>query len=89
MNMVFSFVFGIDKNIIQIYNAKDIKLFYKDLIGIVLKRCQSIGQFKEYHLILEIIISSLESYFLLIFFANSHLMISICEVKLGKPPSLP
>ena len=86
--MVFFLVFGIDKYIIQIYNDKNIKLFYKNLNNIVLKSYQSVSQSKKYYLILEIIVSGPESYFLLILFANSYPVISINEVKLDKLPSL-
>ena len=37
LDIVFSFFFNVDKDIIQIFNSKDIKLFYKTLIDIALK----------------------------------------------------
>ena len=37
--MAFSFVLGIDEDVIQIYNNKDIKLFYKDFVNIALGSC--------------------------------------------------
>ena len=88
MNIAFFFIFSINKNIIQIYNNKDIKFFYKDLIDIVLKSYQNISQLKKHYLILKMTIFNLESYFSLIFFANSYPMISIYEIKQDKSPSL-
>ena len=89
LNMIFSFIFNIDKNIIQIYNNNNIKLFHVDLIDIALEICQSIGQLKKYYMIFKMVVSSLESCFLLIFFANFYLLISICKVKWVKLLRLP
>ena len=87
--MAFPFVLGVDENIIQIYNVKDIKLFHKDFINVALENCQNVGQFKRHHLILKIAVSGPENCLLLIFLANSHPVIGIGEFKLNKLPSLP
>ena len=86
--MTFSLVPGIDENIIQIYNDKDIELFRKIFIDITLEYCQSISQSKKHYLIPKVTKSGLKSRFLLISFTNSYLVIGTSEVKLGKPPSL-
>ena len=86
--MAFFFIFDIDEDIIQIYNNKNIKLFRKNLINIALENCQSDNQPIGYYLILKIAISDLKNDFLLISFANSHLVIGTYEVELDKPPSL-
>ena len=41
--MTFSLIFNIDEDVIQIYNNKDIKFFYKDLVNIALENYQSIN----------------------------------------------
>ena len=89
LDMAFSLVFGIDEDIIQIHNDKDMKLFREDFIDIALAGCQSVDQLKKHYLILEINVSSPEGSLLIISFANFHLVIGIGEVELGKPPSLP
>ena len=89
LNVAFSLVFGIDEDIIQIYNDKDIEFFYKDLMDVALECCRSVGQSKKHHLILKVAISGLESSLLLISFANSHPVVGTGEVELGKPPCLP
>ena len=88
LDVTIFFVLTIDKDIIKIHNNKDIKLFYKDLVNIALEGCQSIGQSKKHYLILKMAVSSSESSFLLIFFANSHPVIGIGNVELGKSPGL-
>ena len=88
-NVAFSFVFGIDEDIIQIYNYKDIEFFSKDLIDIALECCRSVGQSKRHYLILEVTVSSPESSFPLISFANSLPVVGTDEVELGKSPCLP
>ena len=89
LDVAFSFIFGIDKDIIQIYNNEDIKFFYKNLIDVALECCWSVGQFKKHYLILEVAISGPKSGLSFISFANSHPVIGIGEVKLGKSPCLP
>ena len=43
LDMAFFFVFGIDEDIIQIHNDKDIEFFRKNLIDVALEYCRSIG----------------------------------------------
>ena len=76
-DMFFSFIFDIDENVIEVYYHKDVKLFYQNLIDVVLKRSWYISQFKRYHLIFKIAITGLETYLLFIFFSDSYLMIGI------------
>ena len=87
--MAFTFIFGIDEDIIQIHNDRDIEFFRENLIYIALECCQSVGQSKRHYLIFEMAISGPKSSLLLISFTNSHPVIGICEVKLGKPSCLP
>ena len=87
--MAFALIFGVDEDIIQIHNDKNIKFFRKDLIDVALECCQSLGQFKRYYLIFEMAVSGPESSLLLISFTNSHPVISTSKVELGKPPCSP
>ena len=89
LDMAFALIFGVDEDIIQIHNDKDIELFRKDLIDVVLECCWSVGQSKKHYLIFKMVVSGLENSFLLISFANSHPVIGTGEVELGKPPCSP
>lgn len=82
------FIFSIDENVVQIYNNKNRKLFYDDLVYIALERDQYISQSIRHSVILEIAIVGFEGCFLLIAFLNPHLEINICEIKLNKTLSL-
>ena len=42
-HVTLSLIFSIDKDVIQIYNDKNIKLFCQDLIDITLEASRSIG----------------------------------------------
>ena len=84
LNITFSLVFGVDENIIQIYNDKDMEFFRKDFIKVALEYCRSVGQSKRHHLIFKVAVSSPKSSLPLIFFANSHLVVSTGEVELDK-----
>ena len=70
-------IFDIDQDIVQIYNNKDIKLFGKDFVNIILKSDQKIGKTKSNDLVLKVPISSIKSYFPLITFSDLYLMICI------------
>lgn len=78
----------VNKNIIQIYYNKNIKLFQTNIINLVLKNCQYKDQIKKHYLILKITIFCLERYFIFNFFENSHLIINIIKIKLIKLPNL-
>ena len=76
------FIFAINKNVVQVYNNKNVKLFYQNLVDIALKSGWCISQTKKhYYLILKIAIISLESCFLFVSFSNLHSIINIGEIK--------
>ena len=89
LDLAFALIFGVDENITQIHNEKDIEFFCEDLIDIALEHCRSIGQSKIYYLIFEVAVFGLKSSLPLISFANSHPVIGTGEVKLGKSPCSP
>ena len=89
LDLAFALIFGLDEDIIQIHNDKDIEFFRKDPIDVALECCRSVGQSKRHYLIFEVVVSIPESSLPLISFANSHPVIGTGEVKLGKPPYLP
>ena len=43
LDIAFSFIFGVDENLIQIHNDKNVKLFHKILDDIALEICRSIS----------------------------------------------
>ena len=88
LDVAFALILGVDEDIIQIHNDKNIELFREDLIDVALECCQSVGQSKRHYLIFEVAVSGPESSLPLISFANSHPVIGTGEVELGKPPCL-
>lgn len=73
-----------DKDIFQIYDKKNIEIFYQNLINILLKDQQYIKKFEQYYLIFEITILNLKLYFLFISFTNLYDMVEICQIRLNK-----
>ena len=73
-------IFGIDKNIIQIYNDKDIELLSKNLIDIVLEAFQCISQTERHYLVLKMTLSSLEGCFSFVTFFDPHLVIGTSQI---------
>ena len=73
-------IFNIDQDIVQIHYNKNIKLFSKNLVDIVLKTSRCVRKVKEHYLVLKVTIFSTENRFLLITISNSHLIISIGKI---------
>ena len=85
--MLFTFVFDVDKNVIEIQYYKNIELFCQDLDDIALERSRCVGQSKKYHLLLTMVIAGPEGRFLFIAFLNPHSIVGICQIKLGETSS--
>lgn len=85
--MVFSIIIIINEDIVQINNDKNIELLAKKLVNVSLEAYQDIYQFEKNYLLLKVVRPSLKYCFLFIFFANTHLMVYIYKVELGKPLS--
>lgn len=73
-----------NQNIIYIYHNKDFKPFSKIFVNVALKTSWCIRKTKRHELILEVVIPNTKYCFQLIMLLNSHLMIDISEIKLGK-----
>ena len=73
-------IFNINQDIIWIYINQDYKFFNKNFINIAIKNNKIIKNFKKYDLILYMIILCLKSYFYLVIFTNSYLMIYIYQI---------
>lgn len=87
--MLFSLVLNVKKDVIEVYNNKDIELFYQDLFDVTLKYDWCIiGQTKKYYLVLEVVVSGSEGRLPIIVFFNPHLMVDICQIKLDEMSSL-
>ncbi len=77
-------VLGIDQNVVCVNNDKNVKLLGKDLVDVSLEAIWSIGQTKGRDLIFEVAIPGTECCLSLVTLSNSHLMIGITEIPLGK-----
>ncbi len=76
--MLFSLTLSLDKNVIEIYNNANIKLFYQNLIDVALKHGWCISQAKKHYLVLKVAVMSPEGRLSFIAFWDSHLIIGIC-----------
>ena len=86
--VLFAFGFGVNKDVIEVHYYENNKPLWKDLIYITLERNWCNSQSKRLHLVLEMTITGLESYFLFIAVSDSYLMVGIGLIKLGKMSSL-
>lgn len=75
---------GINQDIIQVNNHKNVKLLCQYTIDVALKAWRCIENTKQYYMIVKLIISSVEKSFPLVFFANSYPIIGTGQIKLGK-----
>lgn len=73
-----------NKDIDQIYNDEDVKLFGEDLIDIASKAGRSIGKSKRHDLILEVTVSGLESCLPFVTFSNPYPMVRVRQVQLDE-----
>ncbi len=85
--MLFTFVLGIDEDVIEVHYDKNVKLLYQDLVNIALEYDWYVGQSKRHHLILEMAIPGLKGYIPFIIFPNPHSMVGISQIKLGETSS--
>ncbi len=86
--VLFAFALGVDEDVIEVYYHKNVKLLCQDLVDIALKHSRRIGQSKRHDLIFEVTIAGPEGRFSFIAFLDSHLMVGISQIELGKTLSL-
>ena len=82
--MALAFIFGVNKDVIQINNDEDIEFLGQDLIDVALEAGRSIRQSKRHHLVLKVAVLSLESCFLFIAFSYLHSVVGVGQVQLGE-----
>lgn len=73
-------IFGINQNVVQVYNDKYVELFGQDLIDVALKAGWIIKKSKKHHFILEVTVASLKNCCLFVTFLNLYLVIQVCQV---------
>ena len=79
-----AWVLGVDEDVIEINNDKDIEFLGQDLVNIALEAGRGIGQLKRHYLVLEVAVSSPESRLSFIALFYPHLMVSTREIELGE-----
>ena len=84
INITLALVLGIDEDVIEVNNDKDIKFLGQDFVNLALKADRCVWQLKKYYLVLEVAVSSLESYFPFIALFSPHLMVSTHKIKLDE-----
>ncbi len=82
--MLFDFALNVDKDVIEVYYYKNVEFLCQDLVDIVLKRGQCVGQSKRHDLIFEVTITGPESCLLFIAFPDPYSMVGIGQIKLGE-----
>ena len=73
-------VFGVNHDVIEVHDNKNIKFFRYDCVDISLEAAEGVGKTEKHDLILEMVIPRSESCFSLVTLPNSHLMICVCQV---------
>ena len=79
-----AWVLGVDEDVIEVNNDKDIKFLDKDLVNGALEAGRGVGQPKRHYLVLDVAVSSPESRFLFIALFYPHPIVNTCEVELGE-----
>ena len=86
--MLFTLVFSVDEDIIEVYYHKNVELFCQDLVDIALEGGWCIGLSERHNLVLKVAIASFKGRFLFISFPDPHSIVNISQIKLGKLLSL-
>ena len=74
------YLLSINKDFVQTYNNKNVKLFSKNLIDVTLKTGCSIKESKKHDLVFKMAILNIKSYLLFIIFSNFHPLLDIGQV---------
>ena len=82
--MSLALVLGVDEDVIEGNNDKNIEFLSWNLVNIALEACRCVGQPRKNYLVLEMAVSSPESRFSFIALFYPNLMVSSSEVKLGE-----
>ena len=82
--MIISVIISIDKDVVQIYNDKYVKLLSKNLVDKSLKACKCVCSPKNHYLVPEMAILSPERGLPLVPFADFYLIVCTGKVELGK-----
>ncbi len=85
--VLFAFVLGVDKDVIEVHYDKNVKLLCLDLVDVTLKRGRCIGKSKRHDLIFEVTIVGPEGCFLFIAFPDPHSIVGIGQIELGETSS--
>ncbi len=85
--MLFTLVVGVDEDVIEVYYLKNVELLCQDLVNVILKRGQCIGQSKRLDLIFKVTIAGLEGCLPFLAFPDPHSMVGIGRIELGETSS--
>ena len=77
-------IFGINQDVIEVYNNKNIKFFRQDFVNIALEAGGGVKRTKRHNLVLEIVVPYLKNCFPLVTLLDTHLMICVYSVQLSK-----
>ena len=79
-----AWVLGIDEDIIEVNNDKDIKFLGQDLVNIALEAGWCVEEPEKHYLVLEVVVLSLKGRFLFIALFYLHIIVSTCEFELDE-----
>ena len=83
-HVTLSGVFGINQDVIKVYNDKNIKFFCKNLVDVSLEAGGGVGNTERHNLILKMAVTYSEGYFPFVILSNSHSLICIHQVQFSK-----
>ena len=86
--MLFALALSVDEDVINVHYYENVELLCQDLVDIALDHGWSISQSEKHDLVIEVTIAGFEGRLLFVSFLDSHLMVGIGQIKLGKPSSL-
>ena len=85
---VFFHCFGVDKNIVQVYDDVDVQYVSEYVIHEVLEYCWCIGESKRHHIVFKLAISCAECSFPFVSRRDANEVVRMSKVDLGIDSSL-
>ncbi len=86
--MLFALTLSVDGDVIEIQYCKNVELLGQDILDLILKRGQCVGQSEKHDLVLEMAVAGPESRLSFIVFPDPHSMVEISQIELGEMSKL-
>ncbi len=87
LDVLFAFILSIDEDVIEVHYNENVELLCQKIVNVALEYGRCVDQSTRYYLVLEMAITGPEDRLPFVSFPNSHSMVGIGQIELGKTSS--